>query len=254
MKSNILLLKLCLLGCLSCLLASCASTPQLACPSPKSYAPVGAPYARNDLYHVVAPGETLWRISKMYDVRMDDIMCANRLPRADQLEMGQRLFIPGAAPLKPVIPLYPSRKWRYIIIHHSATDEGNALSLFALHNKRGWEGLGYHFVINNGTAGKKEGQIETSPRWLHQRDGAHCKASEMNKKGIGICLVGNYSEDRVSQEQMDSLMYLIGVLKDYYNIPAQNIMGHGMVSGAATECPGLNFPWKEFKRRLRELR
>ena len=100
--------------------------------------------------------------------------------------MGQALLIPNAAPLKPIIPLYHSDKWKYIIIHHSATDEGNALCFDKSHSLRGFtRGLGYHFVIDNGTKGKLDGQIEISPRWIKQQDGAHTKASGFNKKSIG---------------------------------------------------------------------
>ena len=59
---------------------------------------------------------------------------------------------------------------------NTATDEGNALSLFTIHKRRGFTDLGYHFVIDNGTSGKGKGQIEVSPRWIKQRNGAHCKA------------------------------------------------------------------------------
>ncbi|MBN1793954.1 MAG: N-acetylmuramoyl-L-alanine amidase [Candidatus Omnitrophica bacterium] len=210
--------------------------------------------ARHDVYHIVAPGETLWRLSKMYDVPMDTITCANRLGNPDELTMGQRLRIPNAAPMTPVIPLYPSRKWKYIIIHHSATDEGSALGFHFAHFKRGFnQGLGYHFVIDNGTKGKPAGNIEVSPRWLKQQDGAHCKAGGMNYNGIGICLVGNFSKERLSEKQMHALLYLVDKLRKYYGIPLSNIMGHGQVNGAHTECPGTNFPWKEFKRRLQAL-
>lgn len=205
-----------------------------------------------DVVHVVAPGETLWRLSKMYSVSIEDIMRANNLRSPQELEMGQRLVIHQAMPLQPVIPLYPSNKWKYIIIHHSATDTGSALSLFKMHLRRGfWHGLGYDFVIGNGSYGKADGQIEVSPRWIKQEDGAHCKASGMNHVGIGICLVGNFSKEHVSNGQLDSLVYLVNVLRKNYNIPARNIMGHGQVPGAATECPGKYFPWKEFYDRLK---
>ena len=174
----------------------------------------------------------------------------NRLADNKQVEMGQRLKIPNACPVKPVISLYPSKKWKYIIIHHSATDVGGALQFHKGHTKRGWKGLGYNFVIDNGTSGKKDGQIETSLRWLKQQDGAHCKASGMNRKAIGICLVGNFSKEQVSQKQLDSLVYLINQLRKYYKIPLKNIMGHGFVPGARTECPGKKFPWKTLWSRL----
>jgi len=205
---------------------------------------------RGTVYHEVAPGETVWRISKMYDVTEDAIIGANSLKNANVLEKGQTLVIPNAAPLKAVIPLWPSRKWDYIIIHHSATDVGNALNFDNAHRKRRWKGLGYHFVIDNGTAGKLDGQIEISPRWLHKEDGAHCKASSMNSRGIGICLVGNFSEDKVSYNQMEALVFLVRELKKYYSIPDSHILGHGEVSGASTECPGERFPWAEFRLNL----
>ena len=210
---------------------------------------------RADVFHRVAPGETVWRLAKTYDVTPEEIMRANRIERPEDLKMGQQVRIPRAAPPNVFIPLYPSRKWQYIIIHHSATDSGDALTFHDSHFARGFDhGLGYHFVIDNGTLEKDDGYIEVSPRWLRQQDGAHCKASNMNAKGIGICLVGNFSRDQVSKKQLDSLVFLVDKLRRYYNIPFWRIMGHGQVAGAATECPGKNFPWEEFNRRLRSAR
>jgi len=201
---------------------------------------------RQDVYHVVGPGETIWRISKMYDVKIDDIAQANNLSNPKDLKMGERLLIPQAKPIRPIVTLYPSSKWEYIIVHHSATDEGNALDIYKSHRSRGWETVGYHFVIDNGSEGKLDGQIEASPRWIKQKDGAHCKAAGMNSIGIGVCLVGNFSKDDVSEKQMESLVYLVNILRKYYDIPVQNILGHGKVKGAKTECPGKKFPWREF--------
>ena len=208
----------------------------------------------NNIIHIVVPGETLWRISKIYDVPIADIMQANNLVNAAQLEKGQRLVIPNAATTKAAIPLYPTRKWKYIIIHHSATDEGNAYYFNILHRRKGWNEIGYDFVIDNGTKNKADGAIEVSPRWIRQEVGAHCRASDMNSKGIGICLVGNFSKERISEKQLDSLIYLINVLRKYYRIPMSRIMGHGQVPGARTECPGKYFPWTEFRKKLENCR
>ena len=245
----------CIIVGLILLLSSCATAPLNPPISPikETYPQISIPILRQDVFHTVAPGETLWRISKMYDVKIDDLMRANNLQKPKELEMGQPLLIPQAAPIRPVIPLYRSNKWKYVIIHHSATDEGNALDFNELHRRRGWEGIGYDFVIDNGTNGKVDGQIEVSPRWIKQEDGAHCQASDMNSKGIGICLVGNFSKERVSEKQMTSLVYLVNILRKYYKIPKDHIMGHGQVSGAKTECPGKYFPWKEFQDRLNAL-
>jgi len=238
-------------------LSACATIPPVRKPPSyptKEICPVlPGVVLRQDIYHTVGPGETLWRISKMYDVKIEEVIRANGLGKPEELKMGQRLIIPQAAPLRPVIPLYRSDRWEYIIIHHSATDQGDALSLNKIHLNRGfWKGLGYNFTIDNGTCGKADGQIEVSPRWIKQEEGAHCRAFNMNHVGIGICLVGNFSIEKVSGAQMDSLVYLVDALREYYNIPLANIKGHGQVPGAKTECPGIYFPWDEFRVRLKK--
>jgi N-acetylmuramoyl-L-alanine amidase len=233
-------------------LTSCTTT-HVATPSPDSavydVSAIPSPM-RHGIYHFVAPGETLWRIAKMYDVDVETVKEVNRISDVRDLDIGRRLYIPGASRRKHVVTLYPNKKWKYIIIHHSATDYGSSMQFNKSHLSRGWEGVGYHFIIDNGTCGKDDGQIETSPRWLKQVNGAHCKAGGMNEKGIGICLVGNFSKEKVSARQMDSLVYLVNKLRKYYRIPKKKIIGHNQVPGAKTECPGTNFPWKRFKSRL----
>lgn len=234
-------------------LASCARVPvQKTLPPSIRVEPPKPPVERQDVVHEVAPGETIWRIAKMYDVSKEAVVGHNRLRNPQRIEKGQRLVIPQAAPIRPVINLYQTDKWRYIIVHHSGTEVGSALTFDRYHNLRGFaRGLGYHFVIDNGTKGKFDGQIEVSPRWLHKQDGAHCQASGMNTKAIGICLVGNFNYSQPTQKQMDSLVYLINRLRRYYNIPKNNILGHGQVSGARTDCPGKKFPWSRFWSLLR---
>ncbi|MBU1864210.1 MAG: N-acetylmuramoyl-L-alanine amidase [Candidatus Omnitrophica bacterium] len=243
---------------ISTVLSSCATSPtSVVSPvdpmlKPYLFPPIESliPPLRHDVYHTVGPLETVWRIGKMYDVDVEKIIRKNRLNKKGQVKAGQSLLIPNAAPLRPVVPLYPSRKWRYIIIHHSATDSGNALAFDQAHSRKGWSGLGYHFVIDNGTAGKENGQIEVSPRWIKQQDGAHCKALNMNTMGIGICLVGDFTDTAISSKQMDSLVFLVNYLCRYYGIRKKNILRHGHVPEANTECPGKRFPWEQFKTKL----
>lgn len=242
------------------LLAGCTSTPMMpGRPSPvvsSGYAPIPSAYSSAPLqtiYHEVGPMETLWRIAKEYDVSIQSLMEANRIKDPSKISAGQKLKIPQTRGIRPVIPLYQTNKWSYIVIHHTATDMGNASLINKAHHQRGfWDGLGYHFLIDNGTLGKLDGQIEISPRWIKQKDGAHCNAAGMNQKGIGIALVGNFSQDRVSGQQLDSLVFLVKTLMQYYRIPVQNVLGHRNVPGKQTECPGKYFPWNEFISRLRQ--
>lgn len=234
-------------------LFGCSTSGPSYPPVVSSFVPsVGVPISiPQDLYHQVARMETLWRISKTYGVDIKTIMAANRLKDPNSISVGQRLLIPKVSQIRPIIPVYNVRPWYYIVVHHSATEEGNALMIDGLHYRRGFEnGLGYHFLIDNGTQGKQEGQIEVGPRWIKQMDGAHCNAGGMNEYGIGICMIGNFSERHVSERQLSSLVFLVNALRAYYNIPLERVIRHRDVLGKNTECPGNYFPWDKFKRQL----
>ena len=226
-------------------LSSCATPSLMMTPPPLMITGPQSSVLRHDITHTVMPGETLFRLSRMYDVPAEQILLKNHLA-SPALRMGQEIVISRAAPLKEVIPVFPSKKWKYIIIHHSATESDNAISLYAMHQRRGWDSTGYDFIIDNGTKGTTAGHVDATPRWIAQKDGAHCKASDMNTKAIGICLVGNFSKEKVPGEQLRALVHLVRYLQQYYNIPQKNIMGHGQVPGASTECPGKLFPWEKF--------
>lgn len=237
--------------------SGCASSPVMMPPAVPLVQPgipdfsVPIEPMRKTIMHTVAPLETVWRLSKMYDVSVADIIAANDLNAKAELKVGEALRIPNASAIKTVIPLYASNKWKYIIVHHSATDAGSALSIDRVHHQRGfWNGLGYHFLINNGTQGKLDGQLEVAPRWVKQQNGAHCKANNMNERAIGICLVGDFSHNEPSAMQMKALAHAVKTLQEYYHIPKRNILGHGQVTGANTECPGKRFPWTYFLRMI----
>ena len=209
--------------------------------------PIKMPVAGSPV-HEVAPLETVWRISKMYDVSVESIYKANGLKPGSPIHIGQRLVIPEAKVFYNVIPLYPNQRWHYIVVHHTATEIGNACRIDQSHYSRGFlQGLGYHFLIDNGTLGKGDGQIEASPRWIRQQEGAHCKAGGMNSKGIGIALVGNFNNELPTPNQLQSLIYLTRTLDQCYSIRPSHILQHREVSGAKTECPGNRFPWSNFQ-------
>ena len=105
------------------------------------------------------------------------------------------------------------------------------------HRAKGWDELGYHFVIGNGTD-TANGLVEVGSRWPKQKWGAHAQtpSEEFNNFGIGICLVGNFDQSRPTKEQMDSLSRLVAYLMKTYRIPADHVIGHGDTK--PTECPG----------------
>jgi hypothetical protein len=145
---------------------------------------------------------------------------------------------PNMCPWEPDVR---SIAWRHIVIHHSATDNGSAASFDRLHRLvRQWDELGYHFVIGNGR-GSPDGCIEVGSRWYKQKWGAHCGGTpnnEYNEFGIGICLVGDFTRQAPTPQQLAALTRLTKYLAARYHIPPEQIIGHRQAPNANTECPG----------------
>jgi len=152
--------------------------------------------------------------------------------------------------------LPPSRvekKWTAIVIHHSATENGSAAIFDKWHREnKYWEGVGYDFVIGNGT-NSGDGQVEVTFRWRKQLTGAHCKTPNnwANEKAVGICLVGNFNQTVSTRRQMQSLVKLVRFLQNRYRIPKSRVYGHKTTPGArVTDCPGKRFSMARLKSML----
>lgn len=115
-----------------------------------------------------------------------------------------------------------SRTMDTIVIHCSATKEDKDYSIEDIkkwHLQRGFKDVGYHFVI------KLDGTIEIG-RPL-DKIGAH--VANHNTNTIGICYIGglsknNKAKDTRTEEQKESLLNLITILKSF--IPIKEIKGH----------------------------
>lgn len=166
---------------------------------------------------------------------------------------------PAAAPTASLsvprewTPRTGSRRWRWIVIHHSATPSGSAAVFDRQHRAKGWDELGYHFVIGNGT-NSGDGQVEVGSRWPVQKWGAHAKTPDnrFNEEGIGICLVGNFENTRPTARQMQSLTKLVAYLMQTYKIPANRVIGH-RDTGKSTDCPGRNLNLTEVRRQASQM-
>ena len=123
------------------------------------------------------------------------------------------------------------RKINEIIIHCSATKEGmdfSAKDIDRWHRERGFDKIGYHYVIKlDGTVEKGRGLEEI---------GAHC--TNHNRNSIGICYVGGLSKDGKAKDtrtdaQKKALWDLLRVLLIKY--PNANVYGHNEF--AKKDCP-----------------
>jgi len=159
-----------------------------------------------------------------------------------------------APPRDPTLAWAPppgsTRQWRYIVIHHTASDIGSLGKIDQWHKSKGWDGCGYDFVIGNGT-NSGDGQIQVSTRWMEQATGAHTRLTSefarqrgltpnhYNEWGIGVVLVGNFDHSMPSPSQMASLAKLLNYLMARYQIPESRVVTHGGVD--QTHCPGRYF-------------
>jgi len=141
------------------------------------------------------------------------------------------------------------QKWQTIVIHHSATRQGGANSFDKTHRSKGWDELGYHFVIGNGSH-TPDGHVEVGSRWHKQKHGAHCKTPDnfYNEHGIGICLVGDFTRSRPTPRQMESLEKLTKFLARHCHISSGKMTTHKAVT-RKTACPG-NFPIRQLRQTL----
>jgi lipoprotein NlpD len=71
---------------------------------------IAAPPARRaqGIYHVVRPGENLFRIGKAYDTTSHELARVNGIRDPRQVTVGQKIFIPGATRQLPVEIITPS--------------------------------------------------------------------------------------------------------------------------------------------------
>lgn len=123
------------------------------------------------------------------------------------------------------------RKIKEIIIHCTATKEGEDVtvaSIDAYHRSKGWDGIGYHWVVyRDGSVhkGREESKV-----------GAHCKGH--NSISIGVCYVGGLDsegepKDTRTAEQKVAMKTLIATLKKRY--PQASVNGHREF--ANKDCP-----------------
>lgn len=132
-------------------------------------------------------------------------------------------------------------RWRYIVVHNSATTKGNAKAFDRYHREvKGMpNGMAYHFVIGNGSY-TKDGQIEIGNRWTKQLQGGHLRSYAQNQIAIGICLVGDFDTQRVGGTQLEALDELVNYLQA--KVGKAIVTTHRRINIRPTTCPGRYFP------------
>ena len=127
------------------------------------------------------------------------------------------------------------RKITEIIVHCSATPEGQnftAEDIDRWHKQKGWQGIGYHYVI------ELDGSVHKGRN--EEVIGAHCLGH--NAYSIGICYIGGLDKwtkapkDTRTDAQKQALIDLLKSLKEKY----PNATIHGHREFAAKACPSFD--------------
>lgn len=165
--------------------------------------------------------------------------------RVRQASLGEQVKPYLDDPEDLFLPPKADRPWKYIVLHHSASETGGYASIDREHRARlGWQGCGYHFIIGNGTE-SADGRIEIARRWSEQKLGVHCrdgKSPDVNEYGIGICLVGDLEKSPPTDRQVAAARALVAYLNDRYRISPGRADTHAHLAATPTSCPGRMFP------------
>lgn len=120
-----------------------------------------------------------------------------------------------------------------IIVHCTATPEGREVTVSDInrwHKEQGYDGIGYHFVVD------LDGNIHQGR--AIERVGAHCKGH--NSHSIGVCYVGGLAadcktpKDTRTMAQRAALEAVLRQLKGQF--PAAIIYGHRDFANKACPC------------------
>ncbi len=131
---------------------------------------------------------------------------------------------------------WPSNRYHYLVVHHTASDTGSLASVRRAHWARGWFDAGYHLILANGTHGVAAGTLQPSLRY---RLGCHAVATRSprhNLLGLHLSVVGNFDKQSMSPAMRANLAHALTLLAERYRIPPDQILLHRDCS--ATVCPG----------------
>lgn len=131
------------------------------------------------------------------------------------------------------------RKPNFVIIHHTAQNScEQTLQTFTQPQTQ----VSAHYVIC------KDGTIHHMLNdYLRAWHGGVAKwgnNTDINSSSIGIEIDNNGFEPFTDQ-QINSLLALLGRLKKSYSIPTANFIGHADIAPTRKNDPNVNFPWKK---------
>ena len=123
---------------------------------------------------------------------------------------------------------------RHIVLHHTADDsEGQQYQkVWDYHNRRWYQhGIAYHYFIERSgfvIQGRRENSI-----------GYHCGRWMMNVRSIGVCLAGDFTKEKPTDKQIETLANLLTWITERRHINWRRCV-HLHWEIKPTACPGVD--------------
>jgi N-acetyl-anhydromuramyl-L-alanine amidase AmpD len=129
----------------------------------------------------------------------------------------------------------PRSDIKTLVIHHSAAPPRIGPEQIAAYhvNRLDWPGTGYHFLV------AADGTIDQA----NSLEAVSYHAAKANPRAVGICFLGDFTQDIPPPPQLLAGAHLIAWLMQELNIDLDQVKGHKELMGTA--CPGIQ--WLEGK-------
>ncbi|MDO8932561.1 MAG: N-acetylmuramoyl-L-alanine amidase [Rhodocyclaceae bacterium] len=135
-------------------------------------------------------------------------------------------------------PNFDERRPNLVIIHHTSDDTlEEALGTLTSPQRK----VSAHYLI--GRDGRVVQLVEENARAWHAGKSWWGGHTDINSASLGIELDNNGYE-AFADAQIDALLALLADIRQRYNIPAANFIGHADVAPTRKDDPSPLFPWR----------
>lgn len=135
-------------------------------------------------------------------------------------------------------PNFDARRPNFVVIHHTSDDTvDEALRTLANPVRR----VSAHYLI--GRDGRIIQLVDERARAWHAGESKWGAATDLNSASLGIELDNNGGEP-FAEAQIAALLRLLVDIRERYQIPAANFLGHADVAPRRKADPSGFFPWK----------
>lgn len=148
------------------------------------------------------------------------------------------MFVPTVPVEQRASPNFDARRPHLVIIHHTTNDNPeDALKTLTDPARK----VSSHYLIARD--GRIMQLVDERERAWHAGESYWAGIEDINSASIGIELDNNGREP-FAEPLIESLLRLLGDLRQRFSIPIENVIGHGDVAPGRKVDPSALFPWQ----------